>query len=590
MALLQLQGITVAFGGPPILDAIDLTIEPGEHLALLGRNGAGKSTLMRVIMGTQEVDEGRIGGRSSCRVAYLDQQVPHDLTGTILDVVMSAPGVAEHAAKAAISRIGLDPWDWVPDVSAGMKRRTLLARALATEPDLLLLDEPTNHLDIEAIAWLEDFLLRRRRALLFVTHDRAFLRRVATGILDLDRGHLTRYEPDYDRYLERKSSSLAVEARGDKQFDKKLAEEEVWIRQGVRERRKRNMGRVKELQEMRSTRSSRREVAGSVKMELQSSAPSGRIVLRAKDVSFSWPDGPAIEGLTTEIQRGDRVGIIGPNGTGKTTLLRLLLGELEPESGTIQQGTNLDIAYFDQLHAHLDESLTAAENVGEGASTVMVNGKERQVISYLRDFLFDADQARGSIARFSGGERNRLLLAKLFVKPSNLLVLDEPTNDLDVETLEVLEGLLAEYEGTILVVSHDRELLDHVATSTLVLDGEGGVGEFVGGYSDWLSQRKVTTDERKGKAKKKKDKPALTPAPVPALDKQEKRELKQLPAQIEQLEARQAEIHEQMADPAFFQQGAEKITAAQAQLASLEEELASLYGRWEALEDKQAGG
>ncbi|MDF1700406.1 MAG: ATP-binding cassette domain-containing protein [Planctomycetota bacterium] len=502
MALLQLQDLTVSFGGPPILDGIDLTIEPGEHLALLGRNGAGKSTLMRVIMGTQEPDEGRIIGRSSCRVAYLDQQVPHDLTGTILDVVMSAPGVAEHAAKAAISRIGLDPWDWVPDVSAGMKRRTLLARALATEPDLLLLDEPTNHLDIEAIAWLEDFLLRRRRALLVVTHDRAFLRRVATGILDLDRGHITRFGPDYDQYVARKSGSLAAEARGDKQFDKKLAQEEAWARKGVRGRRKRNMGRVNELEEMRTTRSERRDVAGSVKIEAQSSAPSGRIVLRAKDVSFAWPDGPSIEGLTTEIQRGDRVGIIGPNGTGKTTLLRLLLGEIEPTSGTVQQGTNVDIAYFDQLHAHLDESLSAADNVGEGSSTVLVNGKERQVISYLRDFLFDADQARGSITSFSGGERNRLLLAKLFVKPSNLLVLDEPTNDLDVETLEVLEGLLAEYEGTILVVSHDRELLDHVVTSTLVLEGEGRVGDYVGGYSDWLTQRKVPGDAAKGKSKK----------------------------------------------------------------------------------------
>ncbi len=503
MSLLQLQGLTVSFGGPPILDAINLTIEPGEHLALLGRNGAGKSTLMRVIMGTQEADEGRIHGRSSCRVAYLDQQVPDDLTGTVLDVVMSAPDVAEHSAKAAISRIGLDPWDWVPDISAGKKRRTLLARALATEPDLLLLDEPTNHLDIEAIAWLEDFLLRRRRALLFVTHDRAFLRRVATGILDLDRGHVRRFDADYDRYLDRKTDSLATEARGDKQFDKKLAQEEVWIRKGVKARRKRNIGRVNELEVMREKRESRREVAGSVKMEVQSSAPSGRVVMRAKDVCFDWPDGPSIEGLTTEIQRGDRVGIIGPNGTGKTTLLRLLLGEIEPTSGTIRRGTNVDIAYFDQLHAHLDESLSAADNVGEGSASVLVNGRERLVISYLRDFLFDANQARGSIARFSGGERNRLLLAKLFVKPSNLLVLDEPTNDLDVETLEVLEGLLAEYKGTILVVSHDRELLDHVVTSTLVLEGEGRVGEFVGGYSDWLSQRKVSSAGAKGKSKKK---------------------------------------------------------------------------------------
>jgi ATP-binding cassette subfamily F protein uup len=384
-----------------------------------------------------------------------------------------------------------------------MKRRTLLARALATEPDLLLLDEPTNHLDIEAIAWLEDFLLRRRRALLFVTHDRAFLRRVATGILDLDRGNLRRFGPDYDAYLDRKTNSLAVESRQDKQFDKKLAQEEVWVRKGVRARRKRNIGRVKDLEDMRDTRGGRRDVAGQVKIEVQSSAPSGRIVLRAKNACFAWPEGPSIEGLTTEIQRGDRVGIIGPNGTGKTTLLRLLLGEIQPTSGTIEQGANVDIAYFDQLHAHLDESLSAADNVGEGSSTVLVNGMERQVVSYLRDFLFDVDQARGSITKFSGGERNRLLLAKLFVKPSNLLVLDEPTNDLDVETLEVLESLLAEYPGTILVVSHDRELLDHVVTSTLVLEGEGRVGDFVGGYSDWLSQRKVTSAGTKGKSKKK---------------------------------------------------------------------------------------
>jgi len=560
MALLQLKKVTVAFGGPPVLDEIDLAIEP---------------------------DGGEVIGASSVRVAYLDQQVPADLSGTVLDVAMSTQDVSEHAARAAISRLGLEADAQVAEVSAGLKRRTLLARALATEPDLLLLDEPTNHLDVEAISWLEDFLMRRRRALLFVTHDRAFLRRVATGILDLDRGRITRHEPDYDRYLQGKRSALAVEARGDRHFDKKLAQEEVWIRQGVRERRKRNMGRVMRLKEMRDKRGGRREVAGTVRMEAQSSAPSGRVVLRATDVSFAYEGEPIIAGLTCEIQRGDRVGIVGPNGSGKTTLLRLLLGELQPDAGGIRRGANLDVAYFDQLHAHLDDDVSAAENVSDGASTVKVNGKERQVISYLRDFLFDADQARGSIKRFSGGERNRLLLARLFVRPSNVLVLDEPTNDLDVETLEVLEDLLGEYKGTILVVSHDRELLDHVVTSTLVLEGGGRVGEYVGGYSDWLHQKKThATAARPKKRKKGAPKPRATSP----LDRDEKRELNVLPGRIEKLEADLAALHEQMADPAFFERGGNKITAAKVRLKQLEADIASGYERWGALEQKRDGG
>ncbi len=584
MPLIQLQKTTVAFGGPPVLDAVDLVLERGERLAVLGRNGAGKSTLLQAIQGTLVPDEGAIVRDAGLRVASLGQHVPKGLQGTVLDLALEGVSASVHAAEAAISRVGLESTALVAELSAGLKRRALLARALVSDPDVLLLDEPTNHLDIEAIGWLEEFLRRQARTLLFVTHDRAFLRNLATGILDLDRGRLTRYPADYDGYLERKEAELDVERRGNRQFDKHMAGEEVWIRRGVRERRKRNQGRVRRLMSMRDDRSARRERSASVRMEASSAAPSGRVVLRTEDLSYTWDEGLLVQGLTTEILRGDRVGIVGPNGSGKTTLLRLLLGELKPQSGRVQLGANLEIAYFDQLHATLDDTVSAADNVSGGDQTVRVNGKERHVVSYLSDFLFSGDQARGGIRHFSGGERNRLLLARLFCKPSNLLVLDEPTNDLDVETLEVLEDLLADYEGSILVVSHDRELLDHVVTSTLVLEGDGKVGAYAGGYSDWLQQRRVVEPQpqrRKAAPAKKAERPAAS------LSRDERKELQALPARIEKLEAGLAKLHELMAAPDFFKGSKERIATAQERLGEFEAAIAKAYARWEALEERQ---
>jgi len=591
MPILQLHGVTLGFGGHPLLDELELVVEPRERLCLLGRNGAGKSTLLQVIQGELEPDAGRVVRPQGSSVAYLDQRVPPGLDGTILDVVLTpatpaSPKLAEHEALAAIGRVDIDPDARFHDVSAGLKRRTLLARALASEPDLLLLDEPTNHLDLDAIAWLEDFLIRQDKALLFVTHDRAFLRRVATGILDLDRGQLTRYPPDYDKYLERKASAAEVEKRTRAQFDKKLAEEEVWIRKGVRERRKRNQGRVRELMAMRSQRADRREDKGSVRLTDTSGKSSGRIVLKTEGLSYAWPSGSVVSDLDLVIQRGDRIGIVGPNGRGKTTLIRLLLGELEPDAGKVTLGTNLEIAYFDQLHAGLDESKTAAQNINDETEMLDIGGTKRHVIGYLRDFLFTADQARSPIAKFSGGERNRLLLARLFAKSSNLLILDEPTNDLDVETLEVLEEALLDYAGTVLVVSHDRELLDHIVTSLLVLGPDGSVQEVAGGYSDWHAREKARKAAAR-EAQAPKAKKTSPKKPASTLSKDERKELRELPARIEKLEARQVAAHEAMADPAFFKKSGDVIAKARADLETLEGEILVAYERWEALEAKR---
>ena len=591
MALLQLKSIALSFGGLPLLDDVNLSIREGERLCLLGRNGSGKSTLLRVIHGALEPDAGRVIKAPGTRIAMLDQRVPHDLAGSVEEIVVAGRGclpqraIEPHRARAAISRAGLDATADVATLSAGLKRRVLIASALASEADLLLLDEPTNHLDLDSIAWLESLLTRLDKTLLFVTHDRAFLRRLATGILDLDRGHLHRHDADYDTYLERKRGAQDAESRANALFDKRLAQEEAWIRQGVRERRKRNQGRVGRLMEMRDDYQRRRDAQGTARMTAQEASRTGRLVVQAKGISYGWDGETIVSDFTTTVLRGERVGIIGPNGSGKTTLIRLLLGELEPRAGTVRQGTNLQVAYFDQLHAKLDESKTVADNVSDGASTITVNGKTRQVISYLADFLFTADQARAPITKLSGGERNRLLLARLFARPSNVLVLDEPTNDLDVETLEVLEELLLAYEGTILVVSHDRELLDHVVTNTLVLEGAGVVRAYAGGYSDWLKQR-APKDAEKPRKKGKREKRAK---PKSALSLPERKELQALPAQIEALERQQAALHEQMAQPAFFQQSGDEIAKAQGQLVELDAELARTYERWEALEAKQAG-
>jgi ATP-binding cassette subfamily F protein uup len=591
MPLLQLKRATVGFGDAPVLEGVNLTLEQGERLCLLGRNGTGKSTLLAVLRGALELDEGEMIADPGLRVAAVEQIVPSDLEGTALEVATSGVGtgmdteVSLHAAQAALSRVGVPEDAEVDALSAGLKRRVLLAAALATEPDLLLLDEPTNHLDIEAIKWLEDFLTRGRRSLLFVTHDRAFLRRVATGILDLDRGQLTRYDADYDRYLEIKTDRHAVEARGAALFDKRLAEEEAWIRQGVRERRKRNQGRVRSLMAMRQDRVARREHTGRVSLEASSANPSGRVVIRVANLDFDWEGKPFVRDFSTTISRGDRVGIIGPNGSGKTTLLRLLLGDLQPAAGTVKQGTNLEVAYFDQLHSHLDLDATAAQNVSPNSEMVRVAGKERHIIGYLRDFLFTADQARSPIRKFSGGERNRLLLARLFLRPSNLLVLDEPTNDLDAETLEVLESMLADYAGTVLIVSHDRTLLDNVVTQVMVMEGDGKVGEYVGGYSDWFRQQAAAA---KAAAPAKQGKRRGNAPKASALNKAEREELRVLPARIEKLEAEQQALHTQMGDPAFFRRPGPEIAAAQERLAAIGGEIEAVYARWEALEEKRS--
>ncbi len=588
MPLLQLKSITVAFGGFPLLDQVDLTLEAGDRLCLLGRNGSGKSTLLRVVHGALEPDGGSVIKATGTRVAMLDQRVPDDLHGRVLDVVVAGRGCLPHQptqlhlARAAISKAGLNPQAEVSALSAGLKRRVLITSALASEADVLLLDEPTNHLDLEAIDWLESLLIRQQKTLLFVTHDRAFLRRLATGILSLDRGRLTRHEADYDVYLERRGEALEAQARSAALFDKRLAQEEAWIRQGVKERRKRNQGRVGRLVEMRNAARARRDLAGRARMTAQAAAPSGQLVVEAKGLGYAWGDTPVLRDVTTLISRGDRVGILGPNGSGKTTLIRLLLGELAPDKGTVRQGTNLQIAYFDQLHATLDDSKSVADNVGDGTPSVVVNGVTRHIIGYLADFLFTADQVRGSISKLSGGERNRLLLARLFARPSNVLVLDEPTNDLDVETLEVLEDLLSTYAGTVLLVSHDRELLDHVVTSTLVLEGDGNVREYAGGYSDWLVQRPAVPEPDAPV------KPAVSRAGAPAgpagPSKAERRELRELPARIEALEAELAAMHERMADPTFFQQGGTQLAAAKAKLDELNQQIAQAYQRWQRLE------
>jgi ATP-binding cassette subfamily F protein uup len=541
MALLGLRDVTLAFGGPPVLDRASVAVERGERVCLLGRNGAGKSTVLRLLDGTQTPDAGEVVRQGGATVARLEQDIPADVGGTVFDVVAEGLGdtgrllaryhqagqrlaAAPHDAAAlrdlerlhqaldgagawqahtrvetVLQHLGLDADAAFADASGGRKRQTLLARALVRDPDVLLLDEPTNHLDVEAIEWMERFLVERGTTLVFVTHDRAFLRRVATRILELDRGRLADWGADYDAYLERKDAALAAEAREREEFDKKLAREERWVGTSITARRTRNEGRVRALDAMRRERAARRERAGAVALEVTEAERSGRLVIEARGVSFERPDGaggrrPIVRDVSTTVTRGDRVGLVGPNGSGKTTLLRLLLGDLAadplaPDAGTVRHGTNLQLAYFDQLREQLDPDRTVFDSVADGAEWVQVGGERRHVHGYLQDFLFGPERARTPVRALSGGERNRLLLARLFTRAFNLLVLDEPTNDLDLETLDLLEALLVEFSGTLLVVSHDREFLDHVVTSTLVLEGGGRVGEYAGGYGDWVRQR-----------------------------------------------------------------------------------------------------
>ncbi len=648
MALLGARDLTLGYGADaPILDGISFHVDPGERVALVGRNGCGKSTLMKILAGELQPDGGEVITSPGTRITRLVQEVPQDIEGEVFDIVasgladlgallsdyhhlshnlhgdadlarlatlqerMDAAGAWQHEQRVetAISKLQLDAPPHGSDarfetLSGGLKRRALLARALVAEPDLLLLDEPTNHFDIPAIEWLEELLLGYPGTLIFVTHDRAFLRRLATRILELDRGHLRDWPGDYTRYLERKAHELEVEAEQNARFDKKLAQEETWIRQGIKARRTRNEGRVRALERLREQRRQRRELAGSARLRLDDQERSGKKVIEVEGLSFAYDtDANAkatapdflIRDLTTTIARGDKVGILGPNGSGKSTLLKLLLGKLTPTAGHVKHGTKLEIAVFDQHREQLDEEATVADNVAGGNDKVTVGGKTRHVISYLSDFLFPPAQTRSPVKSLSGGERNRLLLARLFTRPCNLLVMDEPTNDLDVETLELLESLLVEFQGTLLLVSHDRDFLDNVVTSTLVMEGNGKVGDYAGGYEDWLAQRPKpeagTTTKgtpAKGKRASKQDpsRPETANGSRPRnLSYREKQELEALPAHIEALEAEQEELHATLADPTLYRDGdGGKVVEVKARLEAAACELATAYERWTELE------
>ncbi|MDR3639153.1 MAG: ATP-binding cassette domain-containing protein, partial [Isosphaeraceae bacterium] len=589
------RNVSLAFGGPRLLDQVTFQVERGERVCVLGRNGEGKSTLLRLIHGELTPDDGEVVRQQGLRLARLAQEVPQGQVGSVAEVVADGLddahaelGAHDHRVDAVISRMGLDGDARFEDLSSGMKRRVLLARALVNEPDVLLLDEPTNHLDIDAIRWLEEFLLRSGPTLLFVTHDRALLGRLATRIIELDRGSLFDWSCDYATFLKRKEERLAAEERQNALFDKKLAQEEVWIRKGIEARRTRNEGRVRALKAMRDARQQRRDKQGSARVLAQEAERSGMLVIEAKGVAFGYDGRPVIQELSTALMRGDKVGIIGPNGAGKTTLLRLLLGELAPQSGTIRQGTNLEVAYFDQLKAVLEPEKTVQQNVSE-YDTIPINGQHRHVIGYLQDFLFPPERSRTLAKYLSGGERSRLLLAKLFTKPSNVLVLDEPTNDLDLETLELLESLLVEYQGTVLLVSHDRAFLNDVATSTLVIEEGGRVREYDGGYDDYLRQRPPSTPDETRPAQTSAASPPQVPADRPRkLSYKEKRELETLPGRIEELDLALRALHESMADPAYYRRDGDAIANDKARLETLERDLAEAYERWETLET-QAG-
>lgn len=636
MPLVSLRDVTVGFGGPPVLDEASLRIDPGERIGLVGRNGAGKSTLLRVISGEIASDRGEVARQQGLKVALLDQQVPQDLSGTIFDEVArglgagadlladyhrasqeyaQAPGESQSAtlerlqaeldhqgawqlhqqAERILSRMELRGDVICADLSAGMKRRVLLARAMAGSPDLLLLDEPTNHLDLGAIEWLEEFLLRFAGGVVLVTHDRVFLRKLATRIVEVDRGRLTSWDCDHATYLARKEQALETEERQQALFDKRLAQEEVWIRTGIRARRTRNEGRVRALEDLREARLARRERVGEVRMQVTEAERSGRLVIEAQQATFGYApeQPPIIRDLSLLVMRGDKVGIIGPNGSGKSTLLRLLLGECQPQSGSVRHGTRLEVSYFDQLHRQLDLEKSIIENVTDGSDRITSGGGTRHVIGYLEDFLFSPEQSRRSVKYLSGGERNRLLLARLFARPTNVLVMDEPTNDLDLETLELLEALLVDYQGTLLVVSHDREFLNHVVTSTLVLDGQGQVKEYAGAYDDWARQRALEQEAQLAA----RPKPASNEAPSApesrresSLEKprklsfKEQRELEGLLRAIGQLEEEQRVVHQTLADPAFYREGGSRIADTKARLAEIEEQLSRSYERWESLE------
>jgi len=628
MALLTLRKLTLTYGDPPLIDGISLSIPAGERICLLGRNGEGKSTLLRLIAGDLAADEGERVVAQGVGIARLTQDVPEQLHGSVFEVVADGVGeiaglvkqyhaailaladAADDAALQHLERIqqrleAADGWcieqqvervisrlQLVGDasfdkLSGGMKRRVLLARALATDPQLLLLDEPTNHLDLASIAWLEEFLLDWPGTLVFITHDRGFLQRLATRIVELDRGQITDFPGDYANYLRRRDEMDNAEALERARFDKRLAQEEIWVRQGIKARRTRNEGRVRRLEAMRREYGDRRSRQGSARITLNSAERSGKLVCEAVGVSYAWGDRPIIRDFSTTILSGDRIGILGPNGCGKSTLLRLLLGQLQPDSGRIEQGTRIEVVYFDQLRDQLELDKSVLDNVAGGSDKVSINGKEKHVISYLQDFLFPPKRCRQPARSLSGGERNRLLLARLFTRPANVLVLDEPTNDLDLETLELLEELLLEFDGTLLLVSHDRAFLDNVVTSTLVFEGEGRISGYVGGYQDWLRQQEQPTQVGKSKLVAAGSRSPAAAAEVPPpkkLSYKDQRELDQLPARIEGLETELGEIQSALGDPKLYQASPDRVGELNSRMQQVEQDLAQAYARWEALD------
>lgn len=585
MSLLNLRQLHIAFGGPPILKDVDLRVERADRLCLVGRNGEGKSTLMKIISGEVRPDSGEQIIERQARVARLDQDVPEGLTGTVLNVVQQGlrPDDPTHWADSAVTRLQLDPQADFAHLSGGLKRRVLLAHALSAQPDLLLLDEPTNHLDLDSILYLEDFLLRWEGTLIFVSHDRTFVRRLATRIAEIDRGQLHVHSGSYDDFIRNRDARLAVEETQAAVSDARLSEEEKWVRQSISARRTRNEGRVRALQKMREERQQRRQRQGNARLRVQETERSGELVIEAKGLYFAYSEGePQVRQLSLLVGRGDKIGVVGPNGSGKTTLLHMLLGQLEPQRGSVRHGTRLQIAHFDQLRAQLNLDESVAENIAPGQEYLDINGQRRHVYGYLQDFLFTPARARTPVGALSGGERNRLLLARLFAKPANLLVLDEPTNDLDAETLELLEEQLVHYGGTLLIVSHDRSFLDNVVTSLLVFEGDGQIGEYAGGYSDWLARHQSAQTPRTAE-KKKARKQQRSKQRERKLSFNEQRELDALPDQIEALEAEQSALHEQMADPAFYRQNGEDVTAAQTRLEQIDNDLEQAYSRWEEL-------
>jgi ATP-binding cassette subfamily F protein uup len=632
MAIIGMRDMCWGFGGPPLLENLSLQIEKGERVCLVGRNGVGKSSLLKLFSGELIPDSGTVWRQQGITVAALEQDVPPGFDGTIFEVVAAGLGetgraLAEHnrisrnseahlrgepskrrdelqhrldsdggwtllnQIENILSRTRLNPEDMFAGLSAGMKRRSLFARALVRNPDLLLLDEPTNHLDIDTIIWMEAFILRYVKTLLFVTHDRAFLQNIAGRIMELDRGRLVSYSCNYTTYLQRRQAALDAGEKQDDVFDKKLSQEEAWIRKGIKARRTRNEGRVRNLEKMRAAYRARRGKIGDVRLQAQEAERTGKLVIEAKAVSFSYQQTPIVRDLSVVVMRGDKVGIIGPNGVGKTTLLRILLKEISPEAGSVRHGTHLQVAYFDQLRTQLDEHKTVQENIAEGNNFIIFNGQKRHVISHLQDFLFSPERCRTPVYVLSGGERNRLMLAKLFARPANVLVLDEPTNDLDAETLELLEELLLEYQGTLLLVSHDRAFLNNVVTSTIVFEADGQVIEYAGGYDDWLIQKPKRNEPPSSPingAKKIRPKP-LPPKPA-KLGYMQKRELNDLPQKIDALETSQKELYEAMSDPLFYKKSKEEIARAKADLDRVANEIETAYIRWEKLENMGGGG